>query len=211
MADGISGVKVTKKIIEGFLPASLILEAAVESTSELIVLGTSSKQGLKKLIQGSTAEEIIRKAVCPVLTVGPNVVKPADIPLAFQSILYATDLSPHAAKEASYALSFAEDSGAHLYLCQVIDDKEYPSPSDLKASSVSLKKLIPDSAYDWCRPECVTEQGNAAKTILKLALRVSADLIVLGVRRSSFWLTYVDTGVAAAVLSEAGCPVLTIC
>jgi nucleotide-binding universal stress UspA family protein len=98
-----------------------------------------------------------------------------------------------------------------FYLCQVIDDKEYPSPSDLKASSVSPKKLIPDSAYDWCRPECVTEQGNAAKTILKLALRVSADLIVLGVRRSSFWLTYVDTGVAAAVLSEARCPVLTIC
>jgi nucleotide-binding universal stress UspA family protein len=53
VADGISGVKVTKKIIEGFLPASLILEAAVESTAELIVLGTSSKQGLKKLIQGS--------------------------------------------------------------------------------------------------------------------------------------------------------------
>ncbi|WP_433964881.1 universal stress protein [Tunturiibacter gelidiferens] len=211
MADGISGVKVTKKVIQGFLPASLVLEAAVESKSELVVLGTSSKQGLKKLILGSTAEEIIRNAVCPVLTVGPHVARPADVPLAFQSIIYATDLSPQAAKAANYALFFAEDSGAHLYLCQVIDDKDPSTPSILKASSDSLNKLIPESAYDWCRPECVTEQGSAAETILKLATRVDADLIVLGVRRSSFWLTYVDTGLTPAILSKARCPVLTVC
>jgi nucleotide-binding universal stress UspA family protein len=208
MADGITEVKVIKKIIEGFLPAPLVLGAALESTSELIVMGTSSKHGLKKLALGSTAEEIIRRAVCPVLTVGPHVTRPADVPLAFQSIIYATDLSPQAAKAAPYAFSFAEDSGASLYLCHVIGDKD---ASTLEESSASLRNLIPEHAYDWCNLKCLTEKGDAAEAILKLAKRVNADLIVLGARRSSFWLTYIDTGLTPALLAAARCPVLTVC
>ncbi len=38
-----------------------------------------------------------------------------------------------------------------------------------------------------------------------------ADLIVLGARKSSFWLEYVETGVTPAILAAAKCPVLTIC
>jgi nucleotide-binding universal stress UspA family protein len=40
---------------------------------DLVVVGTSSRGGLGKVLLGSTAEEIIRVAPCPVLTVGPHV------------------------------------------------------------------------------------------------------------------------------------------
>lgn len=45
MVGGISGIKVKKTIVEGFLPAPLVLDAALESKSELIVMETSSKHG----------------------------------------------------------------------------------------------------------------------------------------------------------------------
>jgi nucleotide-binding universal stress UspA family protein len=212
LAASIPGVKVNNRPIEGLLTAPLILEAANESKADLIVMGTTAKHGLEKFVLGSTAEEVIRQAACPVLTVGPHVSKAADAPLAFERIIYTTDFSARAAKAASYALSFAQDSGANLYLCHVIDAEErsIPGASDT-ASITSLKKLIPESAYDWCNPEYVVEHGKAAEVILELSSRVKADLIVLGARSLSFWLSYVATGLTPALLAKAKCPVLTVC
>src|SRR5665213_1269470 len=68
LAERISGVRVTRKVIEGFLPASLLVDEAVNTNADLIVLGTTSKHGLKKFALGFTAEEVIRTAPCPVLT-----------------------------------------------------------------------------------------------------------------------------------------------
>ena len=53
-------------------------------------------------------------------------------------------------------------------------------------------------------------EGDPANAILALAAEVNADLIVLGARRSSFWLTHVERGVSLEVLAQAHCPVLTI-
>jgi nucleotide-binding universal stress UspA family protein len=71
--------------------------------------------------------------------------------------------------------------------------------------------MIPESAYDWCDPECVVEQGYAGEALLKLAERVQADLIVLGTRKASFFLTYIERGLTPELLAHAACPVMTIC
>jgi nucleotide-binding universal stress UspA family protein len=57
----------------------------------------------------------------------------------------------------------------------------------------------------------VVEHGNAAESILELANRVHADLIVLGARNASFWLTHVEHGLTPDLLAEAKCPVMTVC
>jgi len=74
-----------------------------------------------------------------------------------------------------------------------------------------LQKMIPESTYEWCTPETVVEHGNASKAILELAERVGADLIVLGARQASFWLTHVEHGLTPDLLAEATCPVMTVC
>jgi nucleotide-binding universal stress UspA family protein len=208
-----SGTRTRIKELEAFSLPEAILKSAKDSEASLIVMGTASKHGLEKLIVGSTAETVIRKSACPVLTVGPHVAPPQD-PLAFRTIVCATDFSGQAAKAAVYALSFAQDSGAHLYLCHVLGVSKPKGPERLVLQASferSLKKLIPQSAYDWCIPECVIEHGDTADAILGLAERVQADLIVLGSRKSSFWLNYIETGVTPAILAAAKCPVLTVC
>jgi hypothetical protein len=71
--------------------------------------------------------------------------------------------------------------------------------------------MIPESSYDRCSPECVVELGNSADAILRLAERVQADLIVLGARRASFWLTHIERGLTPEFLARAVCPVMTVC
>ena len=46
-----------------------IIQAAREESADLIVMGTHGRTGFDHLILGSTAENVVRKSPCPVLTV----------------------------------------------------------------------------------------------------------------------------------------------
>jgi hypothetical protein len=42
---------------------------AQEINADLVIMGTHGRTGLGRLLMGSVAEQIVRKATCPVLTV----------------------------------------------------------------------------------------------------------------------------------------------
>lgn len=210
-----SGINAHTTSSEGHQPYKDLLKIAKEHQAELIVAGTSAKSGLDRFILGSTAEHLIRGAECPVLTVGPNAGLVGDAPLVFRTIVFATDFSGESVKAAAFALSFAQDSGAHLYFCYVLGIPSEVAGQQSEFLDVAfkseLKRMVPESSYDWCTPEFVVEHGEAAKAILDLTARVKADLIVLGARKGSFWLNHVQRGVTPDLLSQAICPVLTVC
>jgi nucleotide-binding universal stress UspA family protein len=49
-------------------PASAVVRLAEEENVDMIVLGTHGRTGLYRLLMGSVAEAIVRRAKCPVLT-----------------------------------------------------------------------------------------------------------------------------------------------
>jgi nucleotide-binding universal stress UspA family protein len=61
-------VHVEHRLEEGG-PVAEILRVARETTADLIVMGTHGRTGLGRLLMGSVAEQVVRKAPCPVLTV----------------------------------------------------------------------------------------------------------------------------------------------
>jgi nucleotide-binding universal stress UspA family protein len=50
-------------------PATEILRTAQENGCDLIVMGTHGRTGVRRLLMGSVAEQVLRKSACPVLTV----------------------------------------------------------------------------------------------------------------------------------------------
>lgn len=54
--------------VEAGAPADTILAAAA-SGADLVVMGTHGRRGLARLLLGSVAEAVLRRAPCPVLTV----------------------------------------------------------------------------------------------------------------------------------------------
>lgn len=50
-------------------PASAIVQAAEDEQVELIVMSTHGRTGVLRLLMGSVAEQVVRRAKCPVLTV----------------------------------------------------------------------------------------------------------------------------------------------
>ncbi|MBL8792304.1 MAG: universal stress protein [Planctomycetia bacterium] len=62
-----AGVEVEYRLEEGD-PADTIVRTAEEAGCDLIVLGTHGRRGLTRLLMGSVAEQVVRRAPCPVLT-----------------------------------------------------------------------------------------------------------------------------------------------
>jgi len=49
-------------------PATEIVKFAADENVDMIVLGTHGRTGLSRVLMGSVAESIVRRAACPVLT-----------------------------------------------------------------------------------------------------------------------------------------------
>jgi nucleotide-binding universal stress UspA family protein/quercetin dioxygenase-like cupin family protein len=61
-------IHVERRLAEGD-PAAEVLRLSEASRCDLIVMGTHGRTGLGRLLTGSVAEEVLRKADCPVLVV----------------------------------------------------------------------------------------------------------------------------------------------
>jgi len=62
-------VRSIEKIVVRGMPFVEIIRAAREINADLIVIGTHGRTGMDHVLFGSTAEKVVRKAPCPVLTV----------------------------------------------------------------------------------------------------------------------------------------------
>ena len=178
---------------------------------DLVVVGTSSRGGLGKVLLGSTAEEIIRVAPCPVLTVGPHVT--AEGTARVRSIVYATDFSLGSLRAAEFAVSLAHEYQADLTLVHVVDEVLTESPDRaIQLTEQRLREMIPSEPQLLYEPEVVVETGPVAERILAVANELIADIIVMGVRGAgAFAQTASHFGsIAHKVVSLATCPVVTI-
>jgi len=211
--DQLKGIEHEVMIGEGNI-WEVISNLIKEKEIDLIVLGTRGRTGLGKALLGSVAEEILRQAPCPVLTVGPHVTVQPEKATEMSEILYATDLMADFPAAAPYAISLAQENQAHLGLLYVIENPktgELVRPAQVAEAKVrKLRQLVSEQAELWCEPKYFVEQGIPAEKILELAEMRHASLIVMGARPVKGFATHLNAGTVHKVVSQAKCPVLTI-
>lgn len=174
----------------------------------LIAMGTTGRSGVRKLVLGSMAEEMIRDAECPVLTVGPEI--SSEAPAGLETILYATDFSRDSAHAALYARSLVERSASRLIVLHVrVAGEEQESERALRQR---LSELVGSRADHPALSEVVVAEGKPADKILEIANQHAADLIVIGVRGAGAMprLASHFGSTAHDIVLRARCPVLTI-
>jgi nucleotide-binding universal stress UspA family protein len=217
------GAAVELKVLEGD-PWRIIRDEAEALPADLLVMGTHGRGGFEHLLLGSVTEKVMRRAPCPVLTVGRVAPHGTRGPL-FRNIVCASDLTESSARTVDTALSLAEENAAHLTLLHVVDTlpgeggaRLYlavpeigPLRRDLVAAARErLRQAVPDEARDFCDVSERVETGSAWGEILRVAEEVGADLIVMGehvhgpIGRAFFGST------SSHVVRQATCPVLVV-
>lgn len=82
-----SRVVVRRQLLVG-APATAIVNFARDEGVDFIVMPTHGRTGLGRLLMGSVAEEVVRKAACPVLTVKQPAAKPQAVPVQEPAHVY---------------------------------------------------------------------------------------------------------------------------
>ena len=69
LPEGTTDVLEVETIVVKGVPFNEIINAATEISVDLIVIGTHGRTGISHVMLGSVAEKVVRKSLCPVLTV----------------------------------------------------------------------------------------------------------------------------------------------
>jgi nucleotide-binding universal stress UspA family protein len=199
---------------------------------DLLVLGTRGRGGLEKLALGSVAEEVLRLAPCPVLTIGPNVPVADSGTTEFKRILFATDFGLPSTKAFPYALSLAQDYRAQLVLLHMVPPMPIPevgpaaySPGAYGAETLTkwqekmrdestrkLRELLAPGTKLAAEPEYVVGMDFLPEGILHVAAAQRIELIVMGANRtpSPRVVSHIPWALTHEVICHAKCPVLTV-
>jgi nucleotide-binding universal stress UspA family protein len=184
------------------------LHAAVKKyDADLIVLGTHGKKGFDRLLLGSDAEAVLRHSHCPVLSVGPAVPDLKGKQWSLREVICATTLDPRSAEVAAYAHKLAAQQRAELVLFHVQNRQE---DVDWESFEEAFHSYVPKDpgTRSWLRSHLASAAPGTS--IVDLARQRGTDLIVMGARPASSMATHLAPGIAATVLAEAPCPVMTL-
>src|ERR1035437_50393 len=201
-------------VLETGIASSIILDIIAEKGIDLAVLGTNALHGFERLVFGSTAEVVLRKSPCPVLTVGPRVGSCAKACHADGPIIFATDFDFTTIQAIRYAACFANLNGSPLHCLHVLPRTlEAGSQSKIVPSIMSeaLQQLAAESGVVIAPPICATTFGSEISyAVVDYAREQEAKMIVLGVRQASLLASHVPEHITYRIITEANCPVLTM-
>jgi len=199
-----------------------ILARARSSSVDLITLGTHGRSGFQRLVLGSIAEKVLRKACCPVLTVPPHA--PDAVPrdgVSIQRILCPVDFSCSSRRALEYSASLAQEAHARLTVLHVLelppDLSEFPYSglaeyrnNQFQKARKHLSEAVKASVPPACPVDELLLVGRVHREILRVAADQGADLIAMGVQgRHAVDLMFFGS-TANHVVREATCPVLTL-
>ena len=218
------GVAIETRVRRGDVWREIMAEAE-ELPADLVVMGTHGRSGFEHLLLGSVTEKVVRRATCPVLTVG-NLPAPPRVGPLFRRILCAADLTEASAHTIGVALSLAEENQAAVTLLNVIESlpdqasgaRLYlavpeigPLRRDLtEQARERLRGAVPDESRDWCEVRERVDVGTAWRAILRAAEETDADLIVMGAHAHGPLGRVFFGSTSSHVVRQAACPVLVV-
>lgn len=200
------GLRLHRQQRRGIAPAPVILEYGAEIGADLIVLGTHGRRGLGRLVLGSVAEEVVRLAACPVLTLREQEdPRPVE---ELEQILVPVDFSEPSQRAVKAAIELAEVYDSKIQLLHVVQPMAYPQvyfPGSTSAvtadyaaitrySKEGLDEIVADHPKLKGRTSTYVLEGYPATTITDFARDHGADLVVIS--------THGHTGLAHLLLGS---------
>lgn len=188
-------------------PVERILSFIREHEIERLIIGTSSKGKLKKLLVGSVAEQLIRNLDLPVCTVGPHFT--AAPPATTKRVLFASCLRHGVVNSFEFASDLVAMLPAELTLLHVLEQDRFDNGVDLSVMS-KIDEFAGIAKQRGFAPNVHFRYGDPAEEIIAECQILKPDFLVLGAEPGSIVSANFRTGVVYKVIAQAPCPTFTI-
>lgn len=183
-----------------------ILSYAEEVGAGAICMGTHGRTGLRRLVLGSIAEQVIREVRCPVLTVRRGIPRWDEV--GPRRLLVAADLSPMMRPALAWAGLLAAATGADLEAVHVVTSTAAAAGSGKRRRIHSVFNELGVADVDL--DARLAAGGNPADRLRRLAEEEGVDMIVSATHGRSGPARLVLGSVAEDLVRRALCPVLTV-
>lgn len=218
------GLDVETAVERDVAAAPAILNYAAEHDVDIIVAGTHGRRGVQRILLGSVAEEVVRRADCPVLTVRKPDGQQANLDGAVSSILVPIDFSKHSREALRYAKEIAAIYDAEIQLLHVVEENLHPAfyvggvgsiydvqPDIDDKASTELQSFFGKTEGPTV-PSVSTHvaTGRAAREITKFAENEDVDLLVMSTHGLTGLEHFFMGSVAEKVVRRSPIPVFTV-
>ncbi|RMG12747.1 MAG: universal stress protein [Planctomycetota bacterium] len=196
------GVEVLRPFeVHAGTPAELVLEKARERQASLVMLGAASKGVLDRLLLGSTAETVLRKAPTPVW-----VVRPGRAHDRLRRVLCAVDASEPGRESLAAAIPLARTYVAPLSILHVV-------PRSGPTHAVDCRE-VPDLTEPFdlhgIEVETLCYEGSVPEAVVAAANDVDPDLLVIGEAGRTGLARLLRRNTAEEVVRKLPCSLLAV-
>lgn len=202
--------------IHGVTVAASLAEHAEHHNVDLIVMGTHGRQGFKRWLLGSVAEDLVRRAPCPVFSIKESwSARPQDM----TSILVPIDFSLASRTALQGARILAATLGARIQVLHVVQPPAYPeiyayaSDADFFETAGEKSLEIMNALLKEPGPTVETSvhvvAGHPTREIIQFAESNGSTMIMLAHLGITSLTERVLGSVTEYVMRHANCPVLT--
>lgn len=182
-----------------------------------VVLGSSRRGALGRVLPGSASERLLNGAPCPV-AVAPAGYPAGSAPRRLTTVAVAYDGTPEAARALRWAGAVAARAGARVVLLHSVAPT---APREHRELYASFTEYI----HGWARGELErgertlpagvavetrVVEGEAAEALAKAAEQAGADLLVTGSRGHGPVARVLLGGTSAALVRRAALPVVVV-
>lgn len=213
----LDGYDVTLHSIGDPSPARALHWLAERDSAALIVIGSTHRGRIGRVLPGSTADRLLHGAPCPVAIV-PLDYRLHEAPIATVGVGY--DGSDEARAAVAAATEIAQRLGARMRVIRVFDAAQLGTPALMSGPGyVAVHQQLEREAEEHLRtlvaglPQDVSAEAVflAGSPARELATQSEAlDLLVLGSRGYGPLRAVLLGGVSHAVVRHAACPVIVL-
>ncbi len=182
---------------------------------DLVVIGTHGRTGLKRVLLGSVAEQVVRHAPCSVL-----VARPRQQNAPIQSVLCPVDFSESSRRALDMAAEMVMPGGAGITLIHSIElPARYGEDATLMADVEEIGTRTAELLEKWAQRvraktgatiTTQTRHGGAGAQILGVLEEGTFDLVVMGSHGRTGIRRALLGSDAEKVMRHASCPVLVV-
>jgi nucleotide-binding universal stress UspA family protein len=194
-----AGVAATPIALDGFA-GERIVRIAQERNADAIVMGTSGRRGVERLVAGSVAADVLRTAPIPVFVVHDAMAAPH---APFRRIFVALDDSVPAGAAARFAAELAAFDRSEIVFCRVVTEGEVPSSVFVRAQKLASERGVKSTAL-------IVHGHDVAEIIIASAEASGADLIALGTHARGGFDHFMLGSVAEGVVRDSRLPVVVL-
>lgn len=213
MAEALAGLNVHRVVLHGD-PAEEIVRFAHNEHTSLIAMATHGYGPFRRFILGSNTAKVLHDADCPVWTGVHLEDNRAAAPGPIRSILCALDLGPQSSKTLAWADWLRQEFDARLTVIHatasgpdVADESDRAWRTRVHESAEAELQLIQRDT--GAHAEIFLEAGEPARVICSEAMRVQADVLVIGRGSAAGVFGRLRTN-AYAIIRQSPCPVVSV-